>query len=170
MKAKGYSLWLMPTGENYEKFASLIKKLAEKNTTPVFEPHVTLLGEVIQSEEDIIRKTEESTSGQKQFPLTLTTIDYQDFYFRALFIKAEITEPLLSLHNRVKEIFGMEDIPSYMPHLSLLYGNFPPSVKEKIIDRIGKDQTTKFTVNGIHLFKTDGEVNVWYRIREFRFL
>lgn len=169
MKAKGYSLWLIPTGEIYGKFASLIKRLAEENNTPIFEPHVTLLGEIIQSEEDIVRKIEELALDQKQFPLTLTRIDYQNFYFRALFVKAEINESLLSLHNQTKMIIDMQNISPYMPHLSLLYGDLPISSKEKIIEMIGKDQTTQFTVDRIHLFKTDGEVSTWYKIKEFRF-
>ncbi len=169
MKAKGYSLWLLPTGEVYEKLATLIKKLAEENNTPIFDPHVTLLGEIIQSKGDIVRKIEELISDQKQFPLTLSRIDYQDFYFRALFVKAEINESLLSLHNQAKMIFGMQNIPPYMPHLSLLYGNLSTATKEKITEMIGKDQTTQFTADRIYLFKTGGEVSTWYKIKEFRF-
>jgi len=49
MKAKGHSLWLMPTGEVYDKFSILIKRLAGEYNTPIFEPHIILLGETMQS-------------------------------------------------------------------------------------------------------------------------
>lgn len=170
MKAKGHSLWLMPTGEAYDKLSGLIKRLAEEYNAPLFEPHVTLLGKAMQSEEDVLKRAEQLASGQKPFPITLNTVDYQDFYFRTLFVRAERTDLLRALHDRAKEVFAMQDIPDYMPHLSLMYGNFPEAVKEQIIKAVGRDQTTEFTANSVHLFKTDGEVNSWHRVKEIPFL
>jgi 2'-5' RNA ligase len=167
MKAKGHSLWLMPIGNVYDKLSGLITRLAQEYKTPLFEPHVTLLGEAMQSDSDIFKRAEQLVSGQKPFPVTLRTVDYQDFYFRTLFVRADRTEPLLSLYNRAKDIFEMQDIPEYMPHLSLMYGNFPQLVKEKIISGIGIDQLTEFTANSVHLFKTDGEANTWRRVKAF---
>ena len=167
LKAKGYSLWLMPSGGAYNKLAALIKTLVEKYRSPLFEPHITLLGEIVLTEEDVIRRSQQLASGQKPFSTTLQTVDYQDFYFRALFVKAEKTKPLLALHNRAKKIFEMQETPSYIPHLSLLYGNFANPVKDQIIRDIGKKQKMEFRVGAIHLFKTDGEVKVWHEVKEF---
>ena len=170
IKAKGYSLWLMPTGEVYEKLSSLIKSLAKKYYAPIFDPHITLIGEVMQSEDDVLRRAEQLALKQNSFQITLNSVDYQDYYFRALFIRAEKTDLLQLLHDRAKEMFGMKDIPDYMPHLSIMYGNFPETVKAQIIKNIGRDQVAKFTVNSLHVFKTDGEVNVWRKIKEFPLL
>lgn len=60
------------------------------------------------------------------------------------------------------------NIPSYMPHLSLLYGNYPVEVKEEIIKQIGRDQTTQFDISSIHLIK-GGKVEEWRIIKEFPF-
>lgn len=167
MESKGYSLWLMPSGENYNIFENLIKKLANEYNGPVFQPHVTLLGEIILPETDAIRKTEQLVDGQKPFSITLKQIDYEDFYFRTLFVKAVITKPLQTLYNKAKEIFAM-DVPLYMPHLSLLYGNYPREVKKKIIQEIGRDQTALFKISSVHLFK-GGKVEQWQKIKEFTF-
>jgi len=56
-----------------------------------------------------------------------------------------------------------------MPHLSLMYSNFPQSVKDQIIKAIGNNQTTEFTVRGIHVFETGEEVNKWHMVKEFSF-
>jgi 2'-5' RNA ligase len=169
MKAEGSSLWLMPTSEVYNKFASLINRLAREYDAPIFEPHVTLLGGVMQPEEDVLRKAAQTVSGKEPFPINLRVVDYQDFYFKALFVNAEKTDPLQALHGCAKELFGMQDIPNYMPHLSLMYGDFLQAVKEQIINAIGRDQATEFTVNSIHLFKTEGEANAWYKVKEIPF-
>lgn len=166
--SKGYTLWLMPKGQVYNKFFNLIKKLARENGGPIFEPHVTLLGDIELFGQGILKKMAELVHGQRSFPVTLKQIDYEDFFFRTLFVKAEVTEPLFSLHERAKKIFGMENIPPYMPHLSLLYGNYPVKLKEKIIKEIGRDQTAQFDVSSIHLIK-GGRVDDWQIIREFTF-
>lgn len=158
----------MPKEEIDNRFAGLIKKLAKDYGGPVFEPHVTLLGEIEQPEGEVMSKTEKLVSGQKPFPITLRQIGYQDYHFRALFVKAEITSPLLSLHERAKKIFGMQNIPPYMPHLSLLYGNYPAEVKEKIIAEIGREQSAQFEIKSVYLIK-GGEVEDWEIIKEFTF-
>lgn len=169
MESKGYTLWLMPKGEHYNRFADLIKRLARQYGGPLFQPHVTLLGEFPQSEEHAIKLTQELVTGQKPFPITLSQIDYQEYHFRALFVKADLTEPLLRLHERTKKLFGMGYIPPYMPHLSLLYGNYPVEVKEKIIAEIGKEQPARFDVRGVYLIK-GGEVENWKIVKQFPFI
>lgn len=167
MISKGYTLWLMPKGEIYNRFADLIKRLGEQYDDPIFEPHVTLLGEILKSEEETIKLTQELVAGQKPFPITLRQIDYQEHHFRTLFVKAEVTESLQDLHNRAKEIFEM-DIPPYMPHLSILYGNYQVGLKKKIISEIGKDQTATFDVSSVHLMK-GGKIEGWQIIKDFPF-
>ena len=167
MKAKGHSLWLMPSGEELDRFSKLVEKLAQEHSAPVFQPHVTLLGEILEGEEEIIKKVQELAAEHQPFPVTLGAVDYQDYYFRTLFVRANETQPLLDLHNNSRELFDMQNIPPYMPHLSLLYGNYPQAIKDKIIQGIGRDFTTQFEVTSVHLFKTDGEANTWYRVNEF---
>lgn len=157
----------MPTGQAYEKFSNLIKKLAEEYNAPVFAPHVTLIGEFMQPEKDCIRLTKQLVLRQQPFTVNMGEIDYEDFYFRTLFVRAEKTETLLALHNRSKEIFKM-DIPPYMPHLSLLYGTFPVETKEKIIREIGRNQQLQLEINSVHLVK-GGEVEDWKILGEFPF-
>lgn len=167
MISKGYTLWLMPKAKVYNKYSELIKKLSREYGGPIFEPHVTLLGSIELSEGEIIKKTAQLVKNQKPFLVTLRQIDYEDFYFRTLFVRAEITEALQSLHNKAKEIFEI-DIPPFMAHLSILYGSYPQGVKEKIISEIGRDQSAQFKINSIHLVR-GGEVQDWKIVREFPF-
>lgn len=165
MQSKGHTLWLIPTGKAYKHFSNLITKLANEYNAPVFQPHITLLGDFMQPVEECIRLTKQVVSGQKPFTISMGEIDYEDFFFRTLFVKANKTETLLNLHNRAKEIFKM-DTPPYMPHLSLLYGTFPIEIKEKIIKEIGRNQSIQFEISSVYLIK-GGEIEDWYVVEEF---
>ena len=54
-----------------------------------------------------------------------------------------------------------------MPHLSLMYGNFPPRTKEEIIAGIGREFAISFEVRSIHLFSAEGGPEDWFRVQEF---
>ncbi len=43
-----YSLWLLLPREAHERFQALIARLSARFGTPVFEPHITLLGSVAE--------------------------------------------------------------------------------------------------------------------------
>lgn len=168
MYSKGYSLWIVPTGQTNVKSVNLVKKLASENQSPIFHPHITLLGDFLYIEQEAIEKTKELVSGQKPFTIKLNEIGYEDFHFRTLFVRAEESVPLLALHNRAKEIFQKQDTPSYIPHLSILYGIYPTRLKEEIIKEIGKNQLAQFKVASVHLVK-GGEVADWRIIGEYSF-
>lgn len=166
MKSNGYSLWIIPTGEANIKFKDLVKKLAEENQAPVFQPHVTLLGDFLYSEEESIERTKQLVSNQEPFTIEMEQIDYEDYFFRTLFVRAKKTKELLDLNTRAIETFQLNSTIPYMPHLSLLYGMFPIDTKEKIIKEIERDQSIKFEVNSVHLIK-GGEIEDWRIVGEF---
>lgn len=165
MKSKGHTLWLVPTGNAYSKYSSLIKKIAKEYNAPVFTPHVTLIGEFLNSAEDAIEKTKQLVAGQKPFTIQVNQIGYQDYFWRTLFVYATKSPELQALHEKAKKIFNME-LPPFMPHLSLLYGIFPQVVKDKIITEIGSGQSAEFEIEKVTLVK-GGEIKDWQTIAEF---
>ncbi len=165
--SKGYALWLMPSGDVYKRLAKIISQLSGEYSTPDFEPHVTLLPRLIGPEEEIVSKTSQLATLVRPYGIRLTKVDYLDEYFKCLFIKVEETEHVMDANAKAREIFNRQQDPKYMPHLSLLYGNFPPKTNEKIITEIGKDFDLTFEARSIHLFSCDGEPKDWYRVKGF---
>lgn len=172
-KAKEYSLWLMPTGEVYNKLATLISQLSKEYSAPNFEPHITLLGPIVGPEEKIIAKTSQLTKFIQPYKINLTIVNsYPDEYYKRLFIRAKETKDVINANIKARKIFGQHIVgqppdTKYMPHLSLLYGNFSPQMKEEIISKIGKEFNIGFEVKSIYLFLTDGEVKNWHKVKEF---
>lgn len=170
MKGTGYSINILPKGEEYNRFETLIIKLAEEYGAPLFAPHITVLGQASDNEETAIKLMKQLISNQKPFSVTLNKVDFQDYFFRALYVLVEKIEPLIKLHEKAKQIFGKKDTAEYMPHLSLLYGDFKSEIKKKIIREIGKEQPAVFEVNSLSLFRTEGEADEWYEVQEFPFV
>jgi len=166
IKAEGYSIWLMPSGEIYDKLAEIISQLSKKYSTPNFEPHLTLLGNLIGPEEDLISKTSKIAKQLKPFEIKLKRADYLDEYFKCLFIRAGKTKEVVEANNITREIFNLKPDPEYIPHLSLMYGDLSSKTKEGILADLGKEFDISFEVKSIHLFSTTGEVKDWSKVKE----
>lgn len=170
MRQKGYTLWLIPTGKLYTQLSHLISKLTKKYNAPHFEPHVTLLGKITGPEEEVLEKTSRLASELKLYEIELTNLDYLDKYFQCVFIRVKETKPVLEANAKARKIFGRENDPPYMPHLSLLYGNYPVSIKKKVIEEIGPNFSLSFPVRSIHLISyTDlYDAKSWQKVRGFK--
>ena len=169
MRGEGYSIWLIPTGETYQKLAKIISALSEKYSTPNFEPHVTLIGggDLIGTEEEAVSKTLKLTEALKPFEIKLAKADYFNEYFKCLFIRAEKTKEVIEANDIARKHLNLKPIPDYMPHLSLMYGDINSEIKEKILADLEREFNLSFEVKSIHLFSTTGEVKDWYKIKEF---
>lgn len=167
MKAEEYSIWLIPTGEVYHKLSEIISQLSKKYSTLNFEPHVTLIGNLIGPGENLISKTSKLATQLKSFEINLKKADYFDEYFRCLFIRAEKSKEVIEANNIAREVFNLKPDPEYMPHLSLMYGDFDSETKERILADLGKEFDLSFEIKSIHLFSTTGEVKDWHRIKEY---
>jgi len=103
----------------------------------------------------------------RPFAIRLEKIDFFDEYFRCLFVRAAPTEPLRNAHQAARQALGHGREPDFMPHLSLLYGNFPRSLKEGVIADMGPRLDVQFKVRSLQLYRTQGEPHLWRRVASF---
>src|SRR5881628_3633313 len=96
---KTYFLWLEPTDKTQELLATTIAHLSQEHGGPLFDPHVTLLGDIAGQEGTLIHQTEKLAHAQSPFDLTLTVPAFQDEYFRCVFMRVEETSTLLEAHT-----------------------------------------------------------------------
>ena len=166
MTAQPCSLWLIPSGAVYTELAALISRLSRSYGTPSFEPHVTLLSGIALAEPLLFAKTQQLAELISPFQVKLTTVDYQDEYFRCLFIRADPDGALRQANATAKVLFERPEEPPYMPHLSLLYGDLPQAKKEEIIAEWGSTFALEFTVDALYLISAtaDRPVADWRRI------
>lgn len=163
----GFSLWLQPTGQAYGRLARIIAQLSTQYRAPAFEPHVTLLGGLTDDADAVIAKTAQLSKLLKPNVIKLTTLDYFDEYFRCLFAKAEKSSWLIDANLQARKLFHREDASEFMPHLSLLYGDFPLAIKQRIIIEIGSQFDFSFPVASVQLWSTAGEPKEWFKMQGF---
>jgi 2'-5' RNA ligase len=158
-----YSLWLEPSGEIAYKLQERIKKLSKENGTPLFSPHVTLLGGIESTETEMIPLTDTLSSYIEPFELELTKAGYLDTFYQSLFIHVKETTQLKELRRNACRLFNIEE-EEYMPHLSLLYGDLSQKQKEKILNMIGREFYIRFPVKKMVLMHTEGEPDKWRKV------
>lgn len=168
IKYPKHSLWLIPPRGVYTRLEKIISDLSREHQAPIFRPHVTLLASVPGSEKEVIKNAHRFSRLIKPFDVTLTSVDYSDQYFRCLFIRARKSRALMDANLRARGIFGKQSDEKYMPHLSLMYGNFQPEVKESIIEKIGRDFNITFTARCLCVDSEGEDIEGWRVIKEFK--
>src|SRR3989338_9015983 len=123
----GYSLWLVPdtNSEAYRALARCIADISKKYQTPDFVPHATLLGSVGNTEKDMRANTQELAGELAPYEIRLDEIGSNRTYFQILFSKIEQTEAVMRANTIAQKVFVI-DQGTYLPHLSLAYGDLSP--------------------------------------------
>ncbi len=166
LRAKGYSLWIVPEKKELDELTILIQKLSERFKSPLFVPHMTLVGGISQKEGEIEEKTKRLASNLKPFEVELEKIDYEEIWNRTLYIRGKDSSLLSYAFERSDYTFETGNIPPF-PHMSLAYGAFSNKSKEEAIREIGENYPAKFRASSLHLFYTQGHVDGWIKIEEF---
>jgi 2'-5' RNA ligase len=157
----------MPSGEVRQRLSETILDLSREYTAPAFEPHVTLAGGIVGPAREVASKMRDLARRIPPFTLRLTTVDGLDEYFRCLFVRVATTHPIMTANKAAREVFSLERQPAFMPHLSLLYGSLPASMKPRIIASLGRQVELKFKVSSLHLYLIKREPMAWRRVASF---
>lgn len=169
-ETRGYHLFLEPSGEAREQLQSLIASLAASEGGPLFPPHITLLAEIdVGSEEEILETCTLLAKGNEPFMVSLGEAGMEDRYFRALYLRVQESTPLWALHERAAAAFAKDDAEPYMPHVSLLYGNYEEERKRAALAALPVPEGMSFLIDRIHVYRTQGPVSEWRKIAELPF-
>ena len=165
MKGVGFSLWMVPEGDEQRRLADLIESLARRFGRPVFEPHVTLLAGVREAQRDVVARAEALWRTREALPLRFIGLETDDTYFRALYLRVDPGPELLALHEAARGAFGRGDDPPYVPHLSLMYGTPPPA---SVVEALRPPSPAGFEARTLDVYSTEGPVESWRRVHRLR--
>ncbi len=115
-----YSIWLQPSGREFERYQGIIKQLSKQFKTPVFEPHITLLSDIPTLTDDNIYHLSILAGLSSVFEAALMDIRIEDSFYKSLYINLINNDFFHELNHEVRAIFP--DVTyDFKPHLSLLY-------------------------------------------------
>lgn len=159
-----YSLWLRPFGDIAFSIQQRINKLSEKYGSPRFEPHVTLVSGLRYGETELIQLTKTLAGSLKPFDILLTNAGYRDKYYQSLYVHVKKSEALMKAYKTALQLFDIQEQEEFIPHLSLMYGDFSQEEKERILSVMGREFHIRFEVHSLLLVKTEGKPDEWEKI------
>lgn len=158
----GLSLWLVPDEPARGRLAALMEELAARLRTPVFAPHLTLLGRVTRRDDDAVQAAHALAAGMRPVLLRLTRAAEESAYFRCVFLEAEPSPELLGAHQKARRAFGGGP-DRWRPHLSLVYGRLAEGARHALAEEAARKLELPFalTAGRIELHETTGLPRAW---------
>jgi len=170
MKYPDYSVWLQPEGDAYDEYRKCIEDLAKEHGAPLFEPHVTVLGRIINSEHDAVEQSAKLAAEiSEPMIINLIRVTFGEAYFQCVYLQAEKSAALDQLHNRAKKLFSIDGLPNptYIPHLSLMYGERPLDLRKQITASLPQSLLGSFQTKELQLVDTKGDEQDWHKVAGF---
>jgi 2'-5' RNA ligase len=169
-RARGVSLWLMPGDVVGQRLAALIEGLAARLGTRPFAPHLTLLAGLEGGASDAVLAVARSlAAGLRPLTVRLGSVEGRGEHFRCLIALAVPDEPLRAAHAAAARAFGREPDPSFLPHLSLVYGSLAPETKRALATEAAPVAAVSFEARHLHVWRTEGPVGDWRELGAFPF-
>lgn len=155
-----YSLWVTPTPDISHILQGVIDNLASEFDAPVFQPHMTLLGDISGKEDEVLEKAVLLSADLEPFLIELGEISFSTTYFQNIFVRIKSGAPLMNANLEAKEIYSFEN-NVFMPHMSLLYGDHDMEVREKIASRVRIPKGLSFTADTLTLVPNTPVTSGW---------
>ncbi|KNC99619.1 uncharacterized protein SPPG_05005 [Spizellomyces punctatus DAOM BR117] len=165
-----YSLWLCPSEPTVQSYLKkVIDTFSDRLDTPKWNPHITLLGGINTSKEDVIALTRKVADAGANFNVTLSDIATKDLYYQCVMAVPHPSDPLIELNTTARKVFEKEDQPLFWPHLSLIYGDLDKELKREIAEEVKKEFNVVgqiVDVKSIQIWSTTGSPEKWEFIAE----
>jgi 2'-5' RNA ligase len=150
--------------------ADTIARLALDLGGPVFDPHVTLAGPLNGSEPELFERGERLQTLLSPFRIVLDEPHHGSEYFRCVYMRAVPDAAITHANELARRVFDLPE-RSFMPHLSLLYGNYPADERQRIVDGLPDDLRLTFVADTFDLIVLNSlEPKDWVSVRSWRFV
>jgi len=157
-----YSIWVMPKGPLAVQLKQQITEVREEFKGPQFEPHVTLLGGIRQSQAQVLKTAKLLAASLTPYELVFTDVHYAHTFHQCVFIRIKPQPEVVEAAARSRAAFGGDRDAPYMPHVSLLYAHIEEDRRQELVQRLHSrlllSSESPLTEDG---FIAD-ELHVWY--------
>ncbi len=144
-----FSIWLIPDEKDENELSKIVKNLAYRYNSPIFIPHLTLLGNVVISFDDLKSAVDEVFENKKPFTIKEAKLNQSEQFFKTVFIEFELDENLKKFFELLSIKTDKIDIETFKPHISLIYKIMSKEEKLKIIENL--DVKNEFTIGRVFI-------------------
>lgn len=155
------SLWLQFTPEINTRLSNIIQLISNRLSSPVFSPHLTLLSPFVLDTKSAIANTQFLAQTHQPICITCKDIEYQNSFFRSLYIRIELNKDLNKLRVAAEQLFNFQAAELFSPHVSLVYGNFALEIKTAIARELVHSYPTELIITELVVVNTANPVDKW---------
>jgi len=158
---EGYALWLCLADPEADRLEALIRATAEREGTPAFRPHLTLLGAMPGPEP--LRSAQAMALARELHPLALnvTAVTAQADYYRGVVLEVGLTVELAEARSLAAATFAYALEPAYRPHVSLVYGELPVVRKAELAAELAHMAGSRLSATHLELVDVTGSPDRW---------
>jgi 2'-5' RNA ligase len=156
----------MPEGDTRTDLKRLVDSLAAAHDAPPFEPHVTLIGQLMGDPTSVLDRCETLAERIAPFQAQLGDLGHESVWTRWLFRWVTPSDAVMQANVQARALFGRHDDRPYTPHLSLMYGEFEPQ-RTQVLLSADPGPPLNFPVDTLHAVSTQGPVQAWSVLASF---
>jgi 2'-5' RNA ligase len=117
-----HSIWLLAHAEQHAALRRRVEQLAPRHAGHVFEPHVTLQGEVPLDFAAACRLVDRLAAATPVLHWPVRAVESTEHYFRSLYLRLDAGPAFDAMRRLSAERSGTDEGLSPYAHLSLAYG------------------------------------------------
>jgi hypothetical protein len=151
----------MPGGVARRRLESLVASFAARLGSSPFPPHLTLLPGIDGRSESVAAIARALATRLRPLTVRLESIEGSEEHFRCLIAVAVLDDPLREAHGAAARAFAREPDPSFLPHVSLVYGSLAPESKRALAAEAAPAAAIEFRAERLHVWRTEGPVEDW---------
>jgi 2'-5' RNA ligase len=144
--------WLIPEALAVKRFGQVIRSISARFNAPAFPPHLTLIGNLRNNTTALCADARKLSDALVPFDIHPTGIQHSEQYFRCAFLSVALDGPLARARDLAGKLFGVvSSDEAYLPHVSLLYGEFGLQTRQTLCAEIAPEILAPFRVDRIQL-------------------
>lgn len=165
---------MVPKGAALDTFQAAITKWAGVFGSPTFIPHVTLVAGLMDPVDQVTQRTRAVAAGITPFAARVKSVTSGSMYFQSVYARLEsdtdVGAAIVAANKAAQLALTPGKLVDYMPHLSLVYGDFTDADKVEAIRELDKALSgLEFNIESVQVWSTQGEVSEWYLVDDIPF-
>ena len=163
-------MWLMPKPGASRAIGGLIRALSHRHGTPLFAPHVTLLGSINADRREVLRCARGVAAAAPPIRAGCRQVAGEDVFYRCLYVRLAEGPALMRAARLARRCFApSRPRPPYMPHLSLMYGSINQEEKTDIIASLAEEPAgAGLELATLAVYSTSGAPEDWAEVESLK--